>query len=266
MRLYHLNCGTMFLYFHLIRGVIYCLLLETNDGLLLVDTGIGVKDYTTPTWFMHLFTQLVCMPRDLEETAARQIIRLGYRVADVKHIVMTHLHLDHASGLSDFPDAQVHIFRPEYEIAMRKRGLMTRGYITDHWSHGPHWIVHENDGEKWFDFDSFQVQEGLQPEVRMIPLPGHTPGHCGVAIKTPGGWLFHCGDAVSRFYPAADPYRLSDGTPNWLVRQLIGEHVPRLRTLIREHGDEVRIIGAHDSHSLSKYRKMEKLAKLGSGM
>jgi len=246
----------MYPYYLRRRGIIYCLLVETNDGLLLVDTGIGAKDYTTPTWFMHLFTQLVRMPCDVAETAANQVIRLGYQVADVRHIVMTHLHLDHASGLSDFPDAKVHISRPEYEVAMGRWVLMPRGYIADHWSHGPDWIIHEGEPETWFGFDSFRVQEGLRPEVLMIPLPGHTSGHCGVAIKTPNAWWLHCGDAVSRFYPSADPYCLSDGSPNWLVRQLIGEHVPRLRALIREHGDEVKIIGAHDSHSLARYQRI----------
>ena len=246
MRVHHLNCGSIHPFFPRVHAGIYCLLIETDDGLVLVDTGFGLKDYTDPTPLMRVFTRLLGTPCDVEETAARQVARLGFTIEDVKHIVLTHLHLDHAGGLPDFPDAEVHIFRPEYEAAMHPRGFMERFYVSAHWAHGPEWVIHDLEGEKWFGFDCMRVLPGLTPEILLIPLVGHTRGHCGVAVETPEGWLFHCGDAAFPFARGADPRHPFEGHPSWLVRRLLGSHVPRLRAFVRDHGDEVQLISSHD--------------------
>lgn len=52
-----------------------------------------------------------------EETAVRQVAALGYTPEDVRHIVVTHLDVDHCGGLPDFPDAQVHVLAKELEAA-----------------------------------------------------------------------------------------------------------------------------------------------------
>jgi glyoxylase-like metal-dependent hydrolase (beta-lactamase superfamily II) len=95
----------------------------------------------------------------------------------------------------------------------------------------------------------------------MIPLPGHTRGHCGIAIATPGGWLFHCGDAASPFHRDADPHQRTrsqhvlDILPAWFAKRVIGPHVPRLRHLLEVHGDEVQLISAHDIYSFAHFRE-----------
>lgn len=259
MQVYHLNCGSMFPRFPRMQGIVYCLLVETEDGLVLVDTGFGLDDYAQPTRLMRLFTWLLGTPCDPEETAARQVTRLGFGLEDVRHIVLTHLHLDHAGGLPDFPQAQVHVFKAEYEAAMRRQGLMGHAYDRTHWAHGPRWVLHEECDGTWFGFDCIRIVDGLSPEILLVPLPGHTPGHCGVAVATPDGWLFHCGDAASPFHGTADPHQL-DGAhqplnwlPDWVPQRLLGPHVPRLRALLRDHGDEVALISGHDIYSLTRY-------------
>jgi glyoxylase-like metal-dependent hydrolase (beta-lactamase superfamily II) len=49
-------------------------------------------------------------------------------------------------------------------------------------------------GEQWFGFTSFELR-GPVPEIRLVPLGGHTPGHTGVAVHDGDRWLLHCGDA-----------------------------------------------------------------------
>jgi glyoxylase-like metal-dependent hydrolase (beta-lactamase superfamily II) len=254
MAVYHLNCGSMQPYWPRVQVIVYCLLVETDDGLLLVDTGLGMGDHLNPSRLMRVFTALMRSPRDPEETAIRQIARLGHDRGDVRHIVCTHLHLDHAGGLPDFPQARVHVHRPEYEAAMARRGIWGKFYRPEHWAHGPSWVPYDLGDETWFGFPCMPVEEGLSPRVLLVPLPGHTAGHCGVVVETEGGWLLHCGDAASPFYEGSDPYHSGDIDPNWLARTLSGTHAPRLRALVRAHGDEVRVISGHDSRSFARHR------------
>jgi glyoxylase-like metal-dependent hydrolase (beta-lactamase superfamily II) len=260
MKIHHMNCGSLYAVYPRVKAITYCLLVESDDGLVLVDTGFGRQDYTEPSRLMRFFFYWTGVPRKIEETAAFQVQELGYQLSDVRHIVLTHLHLDHAGGLRDFPRAKVHIYREEYQAGMKPRGLMERAYDPSHWSHEPDWVFHDDQEVDWFGFRSIPIAEGLTPEIRLVPLPGHTRGHCGVAIGTERGWLLQCGDAASPFHSASDLHGLDsrkhliDVLPGWFVPRVIGTHVPRLRTLLRDHGDEVEAISAHDSYSFQKYR------------
>lgn len=260
MKIHHMNCGSLYARFPRARAITYCLLVESDDGLVLVDTGFGRQDYTEPSRLMRIFLYWMGVPRIMEETAAYQVQEFGYQLSEVRHIVLTHLHLDHAGGLRDFPKAKVHIYRGEYQARMKPRGLIERAYDPSHWSHGPDWVVHDDQKLDWYGFKSIPIIEGLTPEIRLVPLPGHTRGHCGVVIATEQGWLFQCGDAASPFHPASDLHELdtskhaTDVIPGWFVLRLLGTHVPRIRALLRNHGDEIEAVSAHDLYSFQKYR------------
>jgi len=220
-------------YFPRVENGITCLLVETNNGLVLVDTGFGMSDYLRPGQLMRFFTAAMRSPRDIHETAIKQVERLGYQLTDLRHIVMTHLHLDHAGGLPDFPHAKVHVYQPEYQHIHNKH--LGWEYIPIHWAHNPNWVVHQLTGESWYGFQA--VQLSFTPEIWLIPLVGHTPGHCGVAIRNNTGWILHGGDAV--------PFNVSvDDVPDWISKLLIGPHVPRIREFIKKH-PEVQVVGAH---------------------
>ena len=268
MEIYHLNCGTLYPRFPPnTQSILYCLLVETNDGLLLVDTGFGIQDYRRPTRMIKLFTWSLGMNRVEEETAISQVEQMGFRRTDVKHIVMTHLHCDHSGGLRDFPEAQVHVHAQELEAIENPEGFKARFYESEHWAHGPSWVVHVMDEEvEWFGFPSMRVQEGLVPDIRLIPLHGHSRGHCGVAIETESGWLLHCGDATYPFYKSNNPrppykplpfYVMSP--PLWLERNLIGEHTPQLRELYQRHGDEIQMICSNDIITFSEQVELHSL-------
>jgi len=234
MSIRFLNCGSMRPYFPRVRNGVTCLLVDTNQGPVLVDTGFGVGDYLHPGRLMRFFTAAMRSPRDVNETALHQVERLGYPPARVRHIVMTHLHIDHAGGLPDFPLAQVHLYQPEYVHVVSGRSGWE--YVRDHWAHGPEWSPHNLQGEHWYDFPAIRL-EGFEPEIWLVPLTGHTPGHSGVAVRDGKGWVLHGGDAV--------PFNVAvDEVPDWISRLLIGPHVPRIREFMKSH-PEVHVVGAH---------------------
>lgn len=79
--------------------VCHCLLVETADNLVLIDTGLGLQDVMNPEDRLSRFFLNLIRPEFREEmTAVRQVQRLGLNPADVRHIVLTHLNFDHAGG------------------------------------------------------------------------------------------------------------------------------------------------------------------------
>jgi len=230
-----LNCGSMRPYFpHVVNGVT-CLLVESNQGPVLVDTGLGTCDYLTPTRRMKFFLTMMRSKRDIKETAFHQTQQFGYNPKDIKHIIQTHLHLDHAGGLADFPNAQVHVLKAEHDHIMSHKSWE---YQPEHWAHSPNWVLHELADEKWFDFDAIKLKD-FEPEVWLIPLIGHTPGHMAVAIKQKQDWLMHGGDAV--------PFDMKvDEVPEWITNKMLGPHLSRIRSFMQAH-PEVKIIGSHMS-------------------
>jgi len=223
-------------YFPPVENGITCLLIETNHGPVLVDTGLGTQDYQNPGGRMNFFLKMMRSERNINETALYQIQRLGYKHEDVKHIIQTHLHLDHAGGLPDFPKAHIHVFQPEYNHIMSHQSWE---YVPDHWKHKPDWVMHKLSGEKWFDFEAIKL-EGFEPEIWLIPLTGHTPGHMAVAVKQDQAWVMHGGDAV--------PFdaQLENGPPDWISRLMLGPHIPRIRQLIKSN-PQIELVGAHMS-------------------
>lgn len=212
-----------------------CLLVETEQGLVLVDTGLGRGDYTRLPAILRIFRAVTIVPLDAGEAIVRQIARLGHEPQDVRHIVLTHMHFDHCGGLPDFPDATVHVHGREYEaFTGHPRGWMDLAYVRRHTAHRPRIELYDDTGERWFDWPAIRLP--FEPEMWLVPLFGHTRGHCGVAMRTASGWLFHCGDA--------EPVKFGGAFPDWMVRAVAGPHVPRLRAFRAAH-PELRTTTGH---------------------
>ena len=196
MRVRHLNCATMN---PLVVGrlVAHVLLCEGTDGLVLVDSGLGLQDLANPSR-MGPMRHLVRAVGDPAETAARQVEALGYARTDVRHIVITHFDFDHVGGLADFPDAIVHTTGLEYRTACAPpTANERRRYRSAQWSHGPKVQTYEQAGEAWHGFGAAHELVGLGDGFALIPLPGHTRGHAAVAVDAgERGWILHAGDSV----------------------------------------------------------------------
>jgi glyoxylase-like metal-dependent hydrolase (beta-lactamase superfamily II) len=206
MRVHHLNCATMCPLAGFLLGgkglgrgkmIAHCLLVETpKDGLVLVDTGFGTRDVEGKTNISGFFHRMVGPALDPAETALSQVIRLGFSPEDVKHLVVTHLDLDHAGGLSDFPHAKVHLHAREHAAALSRATRKEKErYMTTHWSHGPKWEVYSEDGDTWRGLPAIAKLRGVDADIALVPMHGHTRGHSAIVVGTGDRWLVHAGDA-----------------------------------------------------------------------
>lgn len=254
--IHHLNCATL-------RGgslqglplVCHVVLLETSSaGLVLVDTGLGSADYANPTSRLGWgFSKIYSRPElDPSLAAIEQISQRGFSPSEVRHIVVTHLDLDHVGGLSDFPDARVHVHDTELRAAHGGKNWRDRlRYRPAMWAHGPRWHTYELAGEPWLGFDAVRGLEGLADDVLMVPLHGHSHGHVGIAVRAPAGWLLAAGDAYFDQREIKLPQRVCARSAA-AFQAVVGaedktrrNNQDRLRALHADHPD-VTIFCAHD--------------------
>jgi glyoxylase-like metal-dependent hydrolase (beta-lactamase superfamily II) len=271
VQIHHLNCGTMCPWGGRLmdgvskgatgRLVCHCLLIETDQGLVLIDTGLGRQDVSHPyPRLSRFYVDLLNIQLDPRETALGQIERLGYSARDVRHIILTHLDFDHAGGLEDFPEATVHLLSAELDAAEHRKGFVSRRrYRPRQWDDVHHWQQYEAGGEPWFGFDAVRSLKGLPPEILLIPLAGHTRGHAGVALQSHGGWLLHAGDAyffrdeVGTAEPRCTPGLRAYQALMEVDRRARLHNQARLRALSLDAATDVEIFCAHDA---VEYRRM----------
>ncbi|MBO9522294.1 MAG: MBL fold metallo-hydrolase [Nocardioidaceae bacterium] len=256
----HLNCVTMAPRtpgsMTPARMVAHCLLVEGPDGLALVDTGFGTVDIAEKR-MGRAFVGLMAPSLDPAETAIAQVRAAGYDAADVTDIVLTHLDLDHAGGLGDFPAARVHVFADELAAARARTSPKEKNrYIEAQWAHGPSWVEHTVAGEEWLGFSSVRT---VTENVLMVPLQGHTRGHCGVAVRRPsGGWFLHAGDSYFNHGEKENPPTCPSGLRMFqamvqMDKKARHANADRVRSLHAEHGpgsgasEIVTVFCAHDA-------------------
>lgn len=266
LKIHHLNCTTLNVRFARVfdgkRGIFddelvcitHCLLVETSDaGLVLVDAGFSTQEVNDPRRISPMFRFMFRPPGRREETAVAYIEALGLTPQDVRHIILTHLDYDHAAGISDFPWATVHVYAPELNAVRLSRSWRNPlRYNREQLSQHEHWESYDDNGSNtWYGFRKLRLNNGLGDEFALVPLVGHSVGHCGVAIRRKRGWLLHAGDAYmnhAELQPAPNgpastglfqPVMQDDGKARKNSLHLLSE-------LHRCHGDEVRIFCAHD--------------------
>lgn len=194
LRVHHLNCGTM----NTSVGTMVChvLLIETPGGLVLVDSGMSESDFADPAARLGPMRHVLGLAKDPREFAINQVRDLGFAPEDVRHIVLTHMDFDHAGGISDFPDAQIHVTSAEALAALRGPTRHERiRYNSAQFAHGPNIVEHSPYGERWMDFAAAKELTEIAEGIVLVTMPGHSRGHACVAVDDGERWLLHCGDA-----------------------------------------------------------------------
>lgn len=169
--------------------------IEHPEGVIVVDTGetarTAEKGYF-PRW--HPYYRFGVRERvTADEEIGPQLRRLGLSPDDVRWVVLTHLHTDHAGGLAHFPHSEFLVSRKELQDASGALGK-ARGYLPHRW---PQWFtptpIDFPDGA----FGPIPAARRLTAagDVTLVATPGHTPGHVSVAIDLDEQLVLLAGDA-----------------------------------------------------------------------
>jgi N-acyl homoserine lactone hydrolase len=185
-----------------------------------------------------------------EQTVAAQLRTRGVEPADVRLIVMTHLHFDHASALSDFPEATVLLSAPEWHAA-RRRGASLRGYSGAQFDPRQTYRTVDFAASTTSPTDSFARTLDVYGDGSLVLAftPGHSLGHMSVILRLSSREALIAGDA---FYTMATlregerPWRSEDSTA-------FERSLSELQAYDRAHPDAVIIPG----HDMEQWRTLE---------
>lgn len=165
-----------------------------------------------------------------EQLIPAQLEARGIAATDVRTVVMTHLHIDHASGVEAFPAATFVVDRREWAAAGAGGGWRN-GYHSRQFDHAFDWRSLDYDDPSIDSFATFGQTFDLfgDGSVRLLSTPGHTAGHQSVLLRLAGREALLIGDAAFTWATLRD-----DATPFLLhdehrFRRSLGEIAHYLR-------------------------------------
>jgi N-acyl homoserine lactone hydrolase len=223
--------------------IVAFLLEHPGAGRILIDTGLHPSVAVKPAESLGRVAQLAF--RDLQMDAGQavpaQLRERGIEPAEVGTVVMTHLHVHHASGVSEFPGARFVVSRAEWEAGTSQG--RRHGYITRQFDHAFDYRLLDFDSDGPSSFSGFARSFDLfgDGSVRAVYTPGHTLGHMSVVVRTAGGEVLVAGDAILVRRNLDDthlPHRTED---DHLYRRSLRE----MQQYVRETPDAV-VIPGHD--------------------
>lgn len=171
---------------------IYCMVIEHPDGLIVLDTGIATNA-NDRVWFpptMILVQRAAKFRITRDEEIDTQMHRRGLNPADVRTVILTHLHQDHEGGLHHFANAEFIVSRAEWEAAQGMSGRMG-GYLNWRWpaDFSPT-LIDFTDGA----YANFAASQRIHDNLVLVPTPGHSAGHLSVVIEHESEPIVFAGD------------------------------------------------------------------------
>jgi N-acyl homoserine lactone hydrolase len=162
-------------------------LIEHRDGVVLFDTGLDPRAATDAAEIYGAVAELMHIEFNREQRLDIQMKALGYEMEDIDHVVVSHLHLDHAGGMSLFPHAQFWLGSGEQSHAIAPIEEQA-GFF------------HDEDLESLRRFRYEEVVEDRDlfgdGSISLLSTPGHTPGHLSLVVRLPGRNFVLSGDAT----------------------------------------------------------------------
>ncbi len=230
-----------------------CLVIEDQKRIVLVDTGLHPQMLKSNLG-SQIYNKTLGVKTSAESTLKVQVEKLDLNLESVSDVILTHLHPDHTAGLVEFPNAQVHLSKAEWDYVneLAEDSYYKKHFDRTHWQHTQKFNFHQNFNFDWFGFKAERL-DFLSSETYLVLLPGHTGGgHCGVAIKFQQQWVFHVGDAYflrdDLNENLKDRHILSEViqasiSPNSVLRLKTAKKIADIK---KELGNQLILISAHE--------------------
>jgi glyoxylase-like metal-dependent hydrolase (beta-lactamase superfamily II) len=226
--------------------IVSFLVEHPSAGPILIDTGLHPSCAIDPKQNLGRVGAIAFpgLQMDAKQAVVNQLREKGTEARDVKLVVMTHLHIDHASAMSEFPHATFVFSISEWDAATDKRNW-EHGYRTRQFDHGFDYRTIDFEGDAaTSSYATFGRSVDLLGDgsIRLVYTPGHTHGHCSVVLRLGGGReALVAGDAIYTRHALATghrPFRIED-------EHLFGRSLKEIQ-LYSETNHEALIIPGHD--------------------
>jgi glyoxylase-like metal-dependent hydrolase (beta-lactamase superfamily II) len=220
-------------------------------GPILIDTGFHAAVAARPVNAFGRFGGLIFkdLQMEAEDAVPGQLRERGMDPKDIGVVVMTHLHSDHASGISQFPDATFVVSDKEWDAA--SEGGQLQGYFPRQFDHAFDWRLLDFESDDADSFASFGRSFDLfgDGSVRLVFTPGHTLGHLAVILRLKDREALVAGDAIytmRALRESALPYRMED-------EHLFRRSLKEIQQYAKETPDAVIIPG----HDMKRWNELE---------
>jgi N-acyl homoserine lactone hydrolase len=218
-------------------------------GLVLVDVGLHPSVAVDPKQNFGRLNAWALKPEMTQNQAVPARLRaLGFEPSSVRTILMTHLHVDHASAMSEFP-AATFLFA-EREWAAASEGGPRDGYIQRQYDHAFDYRIVDFEGGEYVDsFATFgrAIDVFGDGSVRCVYTPGHTLGHMSVVLRLRGREALIAGDAAYTRSTLANgdvPYQCAD---EHLYRRSLREV-----QIYEQQTPDALVIPGHDQQAITE--------------
>jgi N-acyl homoserine lactone hydrolase len=213
-------------------------------GPLLVDTGMHPSVATQPAANLGRLLGAIAKIRiEQGDDLPAQLRSRGLEPRDIKTIVMTHLHLDHTSGMSEFPSSSFIVTAPEWEAATTDMRPLLRGYRPEHYDYVFDYRTLSYEGGGITSYSTFARTFDLfgDGSIRLAFTPGHSAGHQSVICRLAERDLVIAGDAIYTYGQLSD----APEPPRPVDRHMWRRSAQELR-LFHGHYPQAVIIPGHD--------------------
>ena len=164
-----------------VEASINAFLLGTKDGLVLIDAGAG--EVFGPGYGGRLVDSLAVA---------------GVTPSQIRHVLITHVHSDHSGGLVAkgrplFPNAVIHVGKPDVDFFLGARGADRLGYAENYFSEAEMALRPYLDQGR---LKTFEDGEEILPGITAAIHPGHTPGAAFFTVRSGHDSMVFIGDTL----------------------------------------------------------------------